>query len=494
VPRDTPDERFLLGNQSGAFFTNGYSGMGFCIADQGRLVNILHPIEGDRATHHLTSVDVGKVNWLLPMGHDALIMTSPPSKRSWLFDIRRFGDMRQWGRAYEVKEQGKRLIIRFSKKTDHREDQTDGEEEFSMACGISAPAGTIVKTGEWVQAGERHVFEACTTEGTKVIVAASSSEARLVKLLSSLERNEGSLRQHHNQYRDRVVRASSRIMGYVAHGLDSLLSPLSEDSWLRFPYRSDTFDLLTAVPALTYEKEYEHAIDIISKKHKASPEIALWHVFRTNQLLKMLASRHMLSKYLKPSRIQKLTINAINLANSIEADNPITVSGNSDVVIQALALSMYDFLHIITDNEKWRKLELLAAHQAKKDFFRGGMLRDFKGSDDYGFRSYLTAYIYPRMLSHHEWTDHFTRLLDQSWRKGGRACEENWINNIAGTVLTNLHRSFFRPFVEGIHGLGMSEITTGCMGYFQKEGFIDGRATATFIELSHHLGAVRFTE
>ena len=90
----------------------------------------------------------------MPAGFNSLIYElSDKHEIDLIMDCKLSADNREWGRYYDISEEGGCLIIKFTKKTDAREDATDAMEEYNLYLAIKSDKSTHSKNDKWV---ERH--------------------------------------------------------------------------------------------------------------------------------------------------------------------------------------------------------------------------------------------------------------------------------------------------------------------------------------------------
>src|SRR3989338_2011543 len=93
-------------------------------------------------------------SFTMPMGFNSLIYELNSDNEINLFlDCKASTGNREWGRHYDIFEEKGRIIVKFTKKTDRREDTTDDAEEFILYLAIKSDKNAYSKIDRWI---ERH--------------------------------------------------------------------------------------------------------------------------------------------------------------------------------------------------------------------------------------------------------------------------------------------------------------------------------------------------
>ncbi|MFH1133626.1 MAG: hypothetical protein V1735_03985 [Nanoarchaeota archaeon] len=432
--------QFLVGNRAGAFLTNGFAGLGFCMVHQDALFNILHPDARpfDSAFSSSGRLELvrqeGIEEWLLPFGINAMVYHGPP--RPWLLDIRRHGDSRQWGRFYAQERKGNTLFVRFTKRTDQREDARHGQEEFSFIVAIEPLDGGLQETASWLEDQGRWVYHACTTQGDAALLAVAKDEGEVTRILAVLREHKDELMEAHR----RLPLPSSPIPDAAAYrsavdALDTLLMPLGKRTFLRFPDVDDAEDRLAAVSALIAEREFAFAKDLLM--HDLEEQASAG---RMNEMMKTLAKEQRMVDYFSKDQIQ--------------------------LIID----------HFMAQPVKAMNLELLARLTGEERYFDG--LRRISLEMPARPKDFVMALA---LLPEPSRTKEHGAMLMQKVESLG---DDPFLLCLAGAMLVP-----FAPadFLDDLFKR-CKRLMSPCRGYFQEDGHIDGRAVAAFISFCHARG------
>ncbi|MBI2657675.1 hypothetical protein HYX08_03195 [Candidatus Woesearchaeota archaeon] len=132
--------------------------------------------------------------FLMPKSFNSLIYElSSEEDINLILDCKESFDNREWGRHYEILEEKGCIIIKFTKKTDGREDASDGAEEFSLYLAIKSNSNIFQKNDEWVERHygldehrnsmpfRRHVYNALKLNGSKFVFSMSKVKNKAIK-------------------------------------------------------------------------------------------------------------------------------------------------------------------------------------------------------------------------------------------------------------------------------------------------------------------------
>lgn len=151
----------LISNGKGSYFSQGinsrYSGF-FCNL-QGEMYRILDSVSIGRdengITNNLWSIDVSfdsnKQNFFMPKGYDVLVCSLKKKHIIKLnLDVRKSYDLRKWGKSYKIYGEGDYIIIEFTKTTDKREDDSEGNAEYKLYIAICGESVKYKLTEKWI--------------------------------------------------------------------------------------------------------------------------------------------------------------------------------------------------------------------------------------------------------------------------------------------------------------------------------------------------------
>ncbi len=110
-----------------------------------------------------------------------------------LLDCKDSYDNRVWGRYYDIFKEKDCTVVKFTKRTDRREDVSDGLEEFSLYLAIRCNSNFFQANNSWIEKRYdfdeqrnskpflRHVYDALRLEGTKFVFSMSKSKSDAIK-------------------------------------------------------------------------------------------------------------------------------------------------------------------------------------------------------------------------------------------------------------------------------------------------------------------------
>jgi hypothetical protein len=200
ITRDNGAAGFIITNNSGSFAH--FSGIpsskyeGFFISHGEDAIKVIESIESPGAitgiSNNFHTIVRSRGNlverFFLPHYHNTLCYELSESMEIKVaLDCRRANDFRQFGRYYEVYEKGHVTIIKFTKKTDSREDSSHDNAEFELFLAVRCN-GSIAAKGGWIRrdyaldssrnsSSERYVYDALRINASKIAFSAAFDEA-----------------------------------------------------------------------------------------------------------------------------------------------------------------------------------------------------------------------------------------------------------------------------------------------------------------------------
>lgn len=193
--------------------------------------------------------------------------------------------------------------------------------------------------------------------------------------------------------------------------------------------------------------------------------------------------------------IQNMIEKSINNVISSRIDGKLVVSKENEtwmdslkregfrIEIQAMQLYMYSFMHRLTKNSIYLKLEKELKEEVLKRFWNNNFLKD--GADDFEIRPniFIAYYFYPQLLSKNEWIKCFDNAIKNLWNSWGgfstvsresdlfieeHTGEKNesyhngdswfWINNLAALCLYRTDKKRYKNYVDKILQASTKEI------------------------------------
>ena len=133
-------------------------------------------------------------SFIMPRGFNSLVYElSSENEIDLILDCKISYDNREWGRYYDIFEEDGCIIIKFTKKTDRREDSSDGVEEFVLHLAIKSDKNVYNKSDKWIERHysydkernsppfRRHVYNALRLKGTKFVFSMSKNKSNAIK-------------------------------------------------------------------------------------------------------------------------------------------------------------------------------------------------------------------------------------------------------------------------------------------------------------------------
>ena len=129
-----------------------------------------------------------------------------------VLDCKESYDNREWGRSYEIYEEGGCIVVKFTKKTDCKEDSSDGKLEFNLYLAIKSDNNFFDADGRWVERHysddenrnsppfRRFVYNALRLKGKKFVFSASKNEKSAIKESEFVFNNLNGLKQKEKEH------------------------------------------------------------------------------------------------------------------------------------------------------------------------------------------------------------------------------------------------------------------------------------------------------
>ena len=129
-----------------------------------------------------------------------------------ILDCKLSTDNREWGRYYEIFEENGCIVVKFTKKTDRREDATDGAEEFVLYLAIKSNNKSYKKNDKWIERHytydkerksppfKRYVYSALRLRGTKFVFSMSKNKKKAVKECEYVFNNISEIKNKEKEY------------------------------------------------------------------------------------------------------------------------------------------------------------------------------------------------------------------------------------------------------------------------------------------------------
>ena len=397
-----------------------------------------------------------------------------------LFDIRREYDRRHFGKFYSVFDLGDKIIVKFRKVTDEKEDESQGIEEYYMYVVIASNNGLKWKgpdnrfvprsyelDAERGDSSERHVYDPLIIKSSKLVIAASTdfysaiheadflldNESRLklqaekrIESFPNLFQNPGKLNHKKIDIIDmetvaRAYKHSQNALSGFKCNIHHFTGLYAGFPWF-FQYWSR--DEGISLKALQYIEEFEFAKQILCSRlfikddgriSSRYPESQLgtadgagWIFKRAYDFIEFLDEfeleciKNRLEKSIKLIEKNYMRNGLIyNHAKETWMDTEFMGDNREGfrIEIQALQLQMYKLAHVLTGKKIYQSKEQKLADKVRKNFYNGSYLADGKGDFTIRPNVFLAYYIYPELLKDSQWENCFERLLSRLWLDWG---------------------------------------------------------------------------
>lgn len=434
-------------------------------------------------------------------------------------DVKKAYDNRTWGRNYSCWDENGCAVVEFIKKTDSREDSTNGKEEYRTYVAIKAPADIrnlwvrheyISNTNEPLQ--ERYVYLPAEFAAKKIAIAAAKTKEEAVQLASVAINTlpHGSKTKEDSE--------SEIAASCAENALNQLIVCERMFAGLPWFFQAWSRDSAVAAKALILTGREELAKKIIFSIIKeilpdgrvpnlshglaedrskggaiGSADGVGWAFKRVDDLLPYLSAKE------RAFAIERLEKAITSLRKAYDRDFLIenkaqetwvdTTGGTHDVraglrlEIQALQLAMYSLAYKLTKNRDYKKLELQMRKKVRKVFWNGKILADGRGEWTVRPNLFIAAYVYPQLLTKKDWETCFENALKQLWlpwggiasiSKRNRLFQRNytgwndasyhrgdswfWINNLAAIVMKRVNAKKFSFHIKKIMSASTEEI------------------------------------
>ncbi|MBT3406952.1 hypothetical protein HN419_07390 [Candidatus Woesearchaeota archaeon] len=484
-------DSFLLTNKRGGYLYQSpipkskYEG--FFTFDGERMFKVLESIsvrglkEIDTIVNHFSSVERRfgnfKQRFYVHEGINGFVCELDYRKiMDLFFDCKDSYDSREFGRHYDVYKAGKRIIVKFTKKTDSKEDKTDAVSEYELFVAIGSD-GELFSQDEWVKRDyvsdshrekntkSRYVYKGVEVEGSKLFLAVGSSEEKALDELKILRENHDFLkksdvvkaRPKNELNMANLCAANSVNLLTVGDGVNRRLF-----AGLPWFFQYWTRDEMVGLKALILMKKYGAVKSILMNyldnfeydgrlpnrvpgSLLGSADGVGWFFLRLSDYIIALRRHKVLDKYFSVVDLKRIKVvletslldlhkfhtkGGLDFAKKNESwmdtDFGDEVREGKLIELQALRLRMYKFLseicEMLGDGVGYRLAsdsEKSFLKRVKGSFLKNGVVVDCVGSDEVRPNLFLAYYIYPKMFRNGVWKVSFRIALDNLYLDWG---------------------------------------------------------------------------
>ncbi len=386
--------------------------------------------------------------------------TDKKTNLSILLDIKKSYDNREFGRYYDVIEEDDIVIVKFSKKTDNKEDSSQGKNEYDLYVAIYCDEKKHIK--QWIKEDysldrnrnsapySRYVFKVLECYSDKILISADFEKEKAKKNIMSVKKNIDKIKNMEKKksetcFNDKIEDKNIRFAYACAkHSLNSLVSDVESDFGIfaGLPWFFQFWTRDEAISCLDVKHNKEILLEQIKNilpdgripnirlhhyngEPNASADGVGWSFFRLSQTKLNKKEKEFVKKQLKQSIGLLLKYHskddfAVNykLETWMDTGEKDTRQGIR-IEIQALRLAMYKFAYKLTKDKKYLELEYNLRKKVKKCFFNNNYLYDGLKDSTVRPNVFIAAYIYPELLTKTEWIACISKILPKLWFNWG---------------------------------------------------------------------------
>lgn len=433
------------------------------------------------------------------------------------FDCRRMNDLRSFGQNYTVSRDNNNIIVEFIKKTDSKEDGTEGEEELKLYTAIHTIGSSdkdMKVMDKWVEhvydydasredfPVDRYVYQPFRLKCKKLLVGFGQTKEEAQAEVEKLKHARS--KEHNIHQIDTDICEHKAAFICAQHSLDQLKVVYENITRLYagFPwfYQFWSRDECISVGALIKLKQFKEMKanlmnylgnilpdgrlpNHIPNPHLGSADGIGWFWKRMYDLINTAEDENKIEKIFSKEDVKKITstlqTSIEHIENNFMHDGLITnntnetwmdttVDGNDPrdgarIEIQALHLIMLNLLHKLSGEKKWQDKEQQMISDVRNHFWKDGLLLD--GRNDHTIRPniFLACYIYEGILSKEEWSACFNKTLEALWLDWGglTTIDKNhylFVDHYTGRNDRSYHRGDSWFFVNNFAALCMYRI------------------------------------
>lgn len=413
-----------------------------------------------------------------------------------VLDVRESYDSRTWGRYYTIKKEKNFIIIRYTKKTDSREDPNHDKTEFKLYLVIKYDNNKYNVKDKWFQQEyeadkirnshpfSRYVYNAIELEGSKFIFTVSENKKKAIKECKYIYKNSNKLKKNQaenfnsmiikdkilNNIKDKEIKFS-----YIAakSSLDQLsiidnkyYRMLAGLPWFFQAWSRDELISLKAFMINRSNQDKKNLNNILSllqdylskyrlediKSYQDQDLIAAdsigWLLKRIDDFSKLTKKRKKFPKKelleIINNLVTKRTLNNWAITYSKETWMDSLNRQGPLIEIQAQRCYIYNFMYKITGQKIYSDLEQKLKKIIKKEFFINKTLKDNIIDESIRPNIFIAYYFYPTLLSKKQWQLCCKNTLDKLWLGWGGLSTINKENSLfqpnhTGEINTSYH-------------------------------------------------------
>lgn len=481
------------------------------------------PISKITRTLYGTSRKRGDVKeaFLLPHSHNAVLYALNKQAPIMItLDGKESYDNREYGRYYSFSEQDGIILIKFTKKTDFREDASTDKEEYSHYVALKADTNDYFKIDSWTKRDLttdqkrnsppfiRYVYQALKINASHLVCTFSESKEECLKECRELYKNFVQMMKKHDKLEHRFLTLShiKKVMENeeikipvkiaYAHANYALYSLCVEHknkpfvfAGLPWFFQNWSRDTLVSLKALNLTKQVKVQELLTFYIKSIQPNGRLPNILNKTDAHESADSIGWLVKRLSDTaqpKLRKDTKTIKQLKKGLEhlekhfVKDGFYINGpcqtwmdtvyNNDtragvrIETQAMLLAYYDLLYKLTKETEYSMQLTNIKDNIRKHFWNNKTIAD--GKDDYTVRPnvFLAAYIYPELLTDIEWIKAFKNMLPSLWLSwGGLASIDKkhhlFSSKSTGQDVKSYHRGDSWYWVNNLAALVLQRLT-----------------------------------
>jgi len=525
--REVNDASFLITNKNGNFLhlgsnpTSRYRGYFIYDQDMFKIVEDIVPIDNQdiHGIHnkfsHIERLRRGLMEkFTLPQGSNTLIYElSDYANVELKLDVRRAYDSREFGRYYDITIFPNKIVIKYTKMTDSREDSEHGKDEIEMFIVIKGDWTEFVKNERWIHHDytddkkrnspphDRHIFSALSFNCKRLVISASTSRSEALAEAKRFGKGYKPKKQPllESEYAKIIKKCKDRetCLAYL-NSVNALQNMLIQNkktkrifAGLPWFFQFWTRDEAICTKALILLGEHDTAKRLLLKQvsnigpngripnripgtELGSADGVGWVFRRVEDLInsKTKLKKREIQRFISQlghSLYLLLKFHTVEHFDFNESQETWmdTKYGDDDragarIEIQALRLNMYSLMYTLDWNKKYLEHEKALKKEMQR-FKTDAIIAD--GLGDYTMRPnvFLAYYIYPEMFSKQEWTISFENMLKNLWLEWGGLATIDKASKLfcaehTGENVQSYHRGDSWYFVNNLAALSLHDL------------------------------------
>lgn len=474
IEKDVSKADFMLTNRLGgyAYFSDKPNSryQGFFFNDNLKMFRVIEnislvkkrPIKSLKNKFYIVerSYDDLVESFFIPRDFNSLVYElSKEDEIELALDVKESYDNREFGRVYDIEVDGDKIVVKFTKRTNISEDDSEGQEEYVIYLAIKADKLNYEIIDEWEKRDysddrargsspfERYVYSALRLKGKTFVFAASNDKAKAVKEASRVYANRNKLKKESEKLFNRIINApiiknikdDETRLAYISalNSLDGLRVKTKEEEgifaglpWFFQLWARDELISLKGLFSLKGNRTIRNILmkyffnlkdgRLKTKFHEesiGSSDAVGWLYFRTKEAFN--------KKIFNKNEIKKITKILEENADYLIQDSTdeLAVCGEKEtwmdslkrdgalIEIQALRLCVYNVLYSLTKKKKYKELRERLKSKVREKFWNGEYLTDSLDEPLIRPNLFIAAYVYPELLSKEEWSTCFENVL-----------------------------------------------------------------------------------